>query len=614
MRGYYSSVLKIKKYLRLIQNVFGTAPINQQFIDQSTGGNDVIYKNVQIGETFADGGYLDTKKTIEQGDIITLIGRLKSIDGHDKVIFGSSTSNGKLIASVKFNHKWEVGNCNILREGSDADTVLHTFQVKEGDGLYIDGMQNIDTSDRIFQSDATTVKISALQTGSFSGDLFLHYYKHEDSLGNTKCEYTFQSSDDAIEVDISGNNGHGEWIGDLEKIKANHIGGIDSTLINRGYSRFEKTIDNTKIITAAYDENGQPTLLSYAGYNAPVEVPKNIISDNKILIDGIQIEAIKDNASYNDISSLENTAFIEIDKDVKAVYNLIVKGDVVNVKLINEPIKLLIIGSSFSEDTCRRLGEIVESYGNRIIIGNTVIGGGTFTSYWSRIQANMGVSYNRWVNGQWLDGELGGANNALMFDVLQDQEWDFIVMQQSAHKGDEESSFQPDMNNVKDYMEANSLSDNPIFAINRTWAFAESYVIPAPFAIGWDDNWDTYGATGLQKQEGMHTALISAYDAAVISSGIDIIIPTGSAIQSARGTTLNAESIDNLTKDTLHLDRGIGRYIAAGVVFEKLIAPIINKTFIGNIVRVPAFGDAGAVTDANALLCQQQAINAVANF
>ena len=100
--------------------------------------------------------------------------------------------------------------------------------------------------------------------------------------------------------------------------------------------------------------------------------------------------------------------------------------------------------------------------------------------------------------------------------------------------------------------------------------------------------------------------------------GIDMIIPTGTAIQNARSTNLN--SPHGLTRDGKHLGFGVGLYVAACTWFEALIAPVFGVSVLGNTStheiteweRSHSKFETSAVTNQNRTLCQQCAVTAVA--
>ena len=100
--------------------------------------------------------------------------------------------------------------------------------------------------------------------------------------------------------------------------------------------------------------------------------------------------------------------------------------------------------------------------------------------------------------------------------------------------------------------------------------------------------------------------------------GISTIIPSGTAIQNARTTSLGQDS-NALTRDGLHLTLGVGRYIAAMSWYESIFRPIYGKSIIGvpvsKAIKDCDRGKEGfqEITDENYLICQQCVKEAVSD-
>jgi len=74
-------------------------------------------------------------------------------------------------------------------------------------------------------------------------------------------------------------------------------------------------------------------------------------------------------------------------------------------------------------------------------------------------------------------------------------------------------------------------------------------------------------------------------------TGIQLMIPSGSAVDIARGQTyVDAESatkgfIDEIYGDGFHCSRGVGRYLGSCTWFESVIKPIYGVSVVGNSYR-----------------------------
>ena len=105
-------------------------------------------------------------------------------------------------------------------------------------------------------------------------------------------------------------------------------------------------------------------------------------------------------------------------------------------------------------------------------------------------------------------------------------------------------------------------------------------------------------------QAKMYNAIVDATKKMVTETGIDIVIPSATAIENTRATEVNNPPLD-LTRDGFHIDLGAGRYVLACTWFQSLIAPCFNTTVSGNTFRI-AQGNV-PVTDENFKICQDAA-------
>jgi hypothetical protein len=94
-------------------------------------------------------------------------------------------------------------------------------------------------------------------------------------------------------------------------------------------------------------------------------------------------------------------------------------------------------------------------------------------------------------------------------------------------------------------------------------------------------------------------------------TGIQDIIPSGTAIMNLRASYLNTPMSKAFTRDGYHLSLGEGRYAAACVFFEYMVAPRYGISVLGNSLRLPDLKP--AVTDKNAEFLQLCAVEAVKN-
>jgi len=129
--------------------------------------------------------------------------------------------------------------------------------------------------------------------------------------------------------------------------------------------------------------------------------------------------------------------------------------------------------------------------------------------------------------------------------------------------------------------------------------------------LGWQMTWaystdaDHVGFVNYNNnQMEMYQSIVNVVKTMVVKTGIDLIIPSATAIQNLRGTSINNAPSD-LTRDGSHIDLGAGRYTLACTWFQALIAPCLGTTIAGNPFKINN-GNV-PVTDNNYLVCQKAA-------
>lgn len=244
----------------------------------------------------------------------------------------------------------------------------------------------------------------------------------------------------------------------------------------------------------------------------------------------------------------------------------------------SDTLRILAIGNSFTEDATQYLNQMVEVSGidpKCLCIYTTTIGGAGFSTWIDNYNSHKTINITR-VAGEY-DMHAAGS----LADVLP-LKWDVIVVQQASDKSYLWNSY----NSLREYVDllvSQCGNKDVCLVFQLVWSHTTSempYVLQGNIAC-------------CQK-------MMKRY-------GIDVIIPTGTAIQRARNTEIN----DNryLTRDNWHLNYGIGRYIASCTWFEALLKPVFNISVIGN-TTLPE----GDYTATQAQIAQQCAIEACANL
>ena len=105
----------------------------------------------------------------------------------------------------------------------------------------------------------------------------------------------------------------------------------------------------------------------------------------------------------------------------------------------------------------------------------------------------------------------------------------------------------------------------------------------------------------------MYQNIMSCNEKLVESTPIEIVIPTGTAIQNLRAMAHDAKEF---TRDGYHLNYKMGRFTAACTWFQALIAPVFRTTVEGNNCRL--YGSSQRLSDEEAGACMLAARRACA--
>lgn len=230
------------------------------------------------------------------------------------------------------------------------------------------------------------------------------------------------------------------------------------------------------------------------------------------------------------------------------------------------------------------------------------------------------------------EGKPAHANDTVMMDwILSDEAWDFIILQNGAYqspypdqsvfweKGENGNITKNIVQELIDKCKKACLYSNPVFGMNMTWAFSVYHTISESHGPNGanDDKWLDYGSNQRDRQIGMWTNIAENYkDCITNCPDVKFVIPSGTAVQNARTNTAlrnstiytsatptpptveQAEAITSLegidstypfmnndvnwknktdfTRDSIHADFGITRYIIAGTLFQTFISKVYN--------------------------------------
>lgn len=220
-------------------------------------------------------------------------------------------------------------------------------------------------------------------------------------------------------------------------------------------------------------------------------------------------------------------------------------------------IKILAIGNSFSQDAVEQyLHQLAEAEGYQTIIGNMYIGGCTLETHYKNMQNNNASYAYRKIGTNGIKVE---TNSVKLETALQDEEWDYVSLQQASGSSGIYSTYTPYIQALIDYIK--TLAPNAKLMWHQTWAYSQNSS-HSEFA-----KYD-------KDQMTMYNAIVNAARQTMTDYDFQILIPSGTAVQNARTTFIG----DNMNRDGYHLNVYYGRYTAACTWFEA----IFGKNVVGN--------------------------------
>lgn len=218
----------------------------------------------------------------------------------------------------------------------------------------------------------------------------------------------------------------------------------------------------------------------------------------------------------------------------------------------NKPIKILMIGNSFSWNAFSFIKQIIQSSGRDVVCANLFYSGCSLAQHYDFIYNNRAVySYeSTWQSNK---------ESYTITQALSDQNWDFISLQQvSGYAGRYDDSYQPYLHNIIEYLHQNA--PNAEIVWHQTWAYQRT---SDHVDFKYFDN----------DQDKMWAAIEASSKKAAEAEGIRFIIPSGKAFQNARATSIG----DNLNLDGYHAN-DYGRYVAGLCFFCTLTGMMPSKS------------------------------------
>lgn len=285
-------------------------------------------------------------------------------------------------------------------------------------------------------------------------------------------------------------------------------------------------------------------------------------------------------------------------------------------------IRILSIGNSYSQDALMYVPFILRNMGinAEIQIGILMQGGSSLRNHVDNFNNEATNYIFQLYNGgkTW-----SSINNKTIQYVLDNYEWDFVIMQQVSGSSFKWSTYQPYLNQL-----IKLINDYANYQVRYGWYAVQSRPATSLNGANWDD------ATIMSH----YKSIVENSQRVMNETACKFIVPVSTAIQNARTisaikalgnyskNSLNTSGLGYLTSDGIHLQEGLPCQIAA-YTFVLSILDIYGfdgYSIIGESTRVTSEWEAGknilgkngtpiGSTDNNCLIAQECAIKAIMN-
>lgn len=217
-------------------------------------------------------------------------------------------------------------------------------------------------------------------------------------------------------------------------------------------------------------------------------------------------------------------------------------------------IRILAIGNSFTEDATEHyLCELLMAAGYEATVGNCYIGGCTLEKHWKNETSADKSRRNSNSYRKVVQGVKTKTDSCSIARIFADEPWDYVIFQQGSG--------------------LYGILDSHYPYLDDFIAYVAQYLKAGTYRLGYQMNWSFPASCTNSRfayydcdQMKMYEACRDCAFALQERSALDLIIPTGTAIQNGRTSFLG----DTFNRDWGHLDYNHGRYTASCSWFEAI--------------------------------------------
>ncbi len=263
---------------------------------------------------------------------------------------------------------------------------------------------------------------------------------------------------------------------------------------------------------------------------------------------GVQAVALN-NKSYNTGTTTQAVMHFDVTPDT--IYYKDVSVEMAR-HVVTDTLCVLSIGNSFSLDALSYVPFIIKAVAPQVYLklGIMYIGGGGLDTFYYALDTDSFRYYWSYGAQPW-DERLGVS----MTEIIESQPWDVITLQQKSMTSRDYSTYQPYLNQLIGWLDEHATAPHE-YAWLITPSYSEGLDRLAP---------DT---TSVQ----MFERIIECVRNMQNDTGIELLLPCGTAIQNARTTPLDSLGDLGHLFEYLHLQDGIPCLIEAYVASAALLA------------------------------------------
>lgn len=310
---------------------------------------------------------------------------------------------------------------------------------------------------------------------------------------------------------------------------------------------------SSEICIAAHDNERQSLVSSFNVMSGAVPYTKiNTLADGRRTIN-------LNNKSYN--TGTTTQVVLNLAASADTIYYKDVQVEVAR-HVVTDTLRVLSIGNSYSLDAFSYVPYIMKAVAPEIYLKLDImyIGAGRLDEFynaldsttWAPVDAGRPTSFIHYWSHAAMPWD--GVDDVPMTDVITTQPWDVIVLQQQSNASRDYSTYQPYLNQIIEW-----LDEKVTWQHEYAWLITPSYPDNLPRLAP-----DT---TSVQ----MFERILDCVSNVQADTGIELLLPCGTAIQNARTTSLDSLGDLGHLFDYLHLQDGIPCLIEAYVATAALL-------------------------------------------